>query len=434
MGEARTLTVRVTDEKGLPVSSPQVNLVSSDTTIVVVSGTEVTGVRPGSATLRASMATVNTDLEIRVSRTAAPPGWIGVDAGGWTTSCGLWSSGDIYCWGGNSFGQLGDGTEEASSRPVRALSPTGVKFTSVQNGANFACGLAENGDVYCWGSTFNGIGSSVVQESLVPVRVEAPSGVQFTRVDGGFFHACALAESGDVYCWGRGSGYLLGTGNEAGSPVPVRAAAPAGIKFTDLYTSSDGGCALATSGDVYCWGDNSSGGIGNGEVENAAVPTRVLLPSGVKAASLGGGAFHNCAITDLHEIYCWGWNMVGQIDAAQPSDIRIPVKVTLPDGERAVAVGGGNAFTCAATRSGAVFCWGDNEAGQLGTGTVGGSSGPSRASLPNGIRADQVGMGNVHGCALGLRGEVFCWGGGSSGQLGDGSSTDSAVPVRVGNP
>ena len=434
VGETRSIEVAVTDDGGRPITDAEVVLASSDTTIVVVTGTQVTGVRLGAAVLRASTASLSREIEVEVTRTAAGPGWIEVDAGGWTTSCGLWSTGDVYCWGGNGFGQLGTGSDMDSNLPVRALTPAGLEFTSVRTGANFACALAGNGDVYCWGSTFYGIGSSVAEDSAVPVQVEAPAGVRFTAVDGGFFHACALAESGDVYCWGAGDGFLLGTGNEASSPVPVRAETPAGVTFADVRTSSDGSCALATGGDVYCWGDNSSGGIGNGEVENAAVPTRVLLPAGVTAASLGGGAFHNCAITTTHEVYCWGWNLLGQIDAAQPSEIRIPVQVTLPAGEQVVAIGGGNAFSCATTWSGAAFCWGDNEGGQLGTGTAGGSSGPVAVALPQGVRVDRVGMANAHGCALGLRGEAFCWGSGSSGQLGDGSGTESATPLRVGDP
>ena len=433
-GEVRSIDVLVADSQGRPITDAEVALASSDTTIMVVNGTQVTGVRLGAATLRASLPAVYEEIEVEVSRTAAGPGWLGVDAGGWTTSCGLWSTGEVYCWGGNGFGQLGTGSEIDSNLPVRALTPTGMTFRSVRTGANFACALAEGGDVYCWGSTFYGIGSSVVEESNVPVQVEAPDGVRFTAVDAGFFHGCALAEGGDVYCWGAGDYGLLGTGNEAASPIPARAEAPAGVTFADIRTWSDGSCALATDGGVYCWGGNSSGGIGNGEVENALVPTRVLLPAGATAASLGGGAFHNCAITTTHEMYCWGWNILGQIDAAQPSDIRIPVEVTLPDGERPVAVDGGNAFSCATTWSGAVFCWGDNEGGQLGTGTAGGSSGPVRVALPQGTRADRVGMANAHGCALGLRGEAFCWGSGSSGQLGDGGATDSATPLRVGDP
>jgi alpha-tubulin suppressor-like RCC1 family protein len=189
--------------------------------------------------------------------------------------------------------------------------------------------------------------------------------------------------------------------------------------------ASDGfSCALLSDGRVRCWGNNVWGQLGNGSEQNSAVPRTVSGLTGVSKLVLGPG--YACALTTATALYCWGWNGNFQISNMFVSYYLTPQLVA--SGYTLVAAG--NMHVCAQTSAGAVVCWGENRVGQHGDGTAGegvGLSGPPTATLSE---VSKLVAGETHTCAL-KQGTVYCWGGNSYGQIGNGTTTNQLTPLAV---
>jgi len=199
-----------------------------------------------------------------------------------------------------------------------------------------------------------------------------------------------------------------------------------------LVSSIDAGwahtCALASNGGVKCWGGNYQGQLGNGSTANSTVPVAVSgLSSGISAIS--GGGYHTCALTSSGGLKCWGDNEEGQLGNGNNTNSTVPVNVSgLSSGVNAISAGGYH--SCALMVSGGVKCWGDNYYGELGNGNTADSNVPVNVSgLSSGVSA--ISAGGVHTCALLTSGGVKCWGYNEFGQLGNGNNTNSKVPVNV---
>jgi alpha-tubulin suppressor-like RCC1 family protein len=197
---------------------------------------------------------------------------------------------------------------------------------------------------------------------------------------------------------------------------------------TQLAVGTAHSCAIATGGWVLCWGRNQKGQLGDGTTSDRAVPGTVGGLSGGVVAVTAGTA-HSCAVTSGGAVRCWGYNSAGQLGDGTTADRWAPVTVTgLESGVVAVVAGGFH--TCALTDGGAVRCWGYNSSGQLGDGSTTDKWTPVAVSgLASGVRA--VAAGAFHTCALLNSGAVKCWGYNSYGQLGDGSAEARSLPVQV---
>jgi alpha-tubulin suppressor-like RCC1 family protein len=260
------------------------------------------------------------------------------------------------------------------------------------------------------------------------VPLPGPSGLS-----AGGEHTCTCAVAGGgIQCWGAGDLGQLGdgVGNSSFSPVQV-----SGSKELTGWNAVSAGfghtCALG-NGDVFCWGSNDSGQVGNGSTMDALVPQQVSLSRPARAIAAGGS--HTCAITDGGGTWCWGANTDGQLGNNSTTDSRTPVQVAGLPGQ-AGAIAAGDNHTCALLDDGSVWCWGHNSSGQLGDGTTTDSLVPVQVS---GLSARAVATGSAHTCAIGdgaLTGEgsVWCWGSNADGQLGNNSSADSSRPVAVQN-
>lgn len=332
-------------------------------------------------------------------------------------------------------GQVPDGTAHTAH------------LTRVSGGAYHACGLTAAGKAYCWGYDVKGQlgnGGVLTTNRGVPSPVQMPAGVGFTDVSAGYQHGCALGDDGLAYCWGEDNLGQLGNGaantGDRDAPSPVQM--PAGVEFTTVSAGYSHSCALSTDGRVFCWGDDTYGQLGNGAVpaESQPAPVEVELPAGVTFTRLAAGVFHTCALSPDDAAFCWGWDEAGQLGngAALTGDQPAPTPVEMPAGVGFTDITAGHTHSCALGSDGQAYCWGRDANGQLGNGTTltGDQAAPTAVEAPAGVAFTGIVAEFYQSCALAADGRAFCWGRDSNGQLGNGTALtdDRHTPSPVQMP
>ncbi len=337
-----------------------------------------------------------------------------IAAGG--STCALLATGGLRCWGANGFGQLGDGTtvDAPGAVPVAGAGDSG----SLAVGLHHACAVRGDGQVACWGSNqFGQLGDEDYGEaSVAPVPVPGLSGA--VRVAAGHWHTCALVAGGEVWCWGANHMGQLGDGTPDQPSGPVAVVGLGGA--TAVAAGAAHSCAVA-SGEVWCWGGNYTGQLGDGTFEDAAAPVRVEGISDAVDVSLGADS--SCALLATGEVRCWGANNVGQLGDGTREASTLPTTVVGVSG--ATAIDSGPSHTCALVGGGELRCWGRNDQGQLGDGTT--ATSLVAVAVPGIVGATGVAVGSSRTCAL-VGGWVGCWG---APLLGDGTTQGSTAPVVV---
>jgi alpha-tubulin suppressor-like RCC1 family protein len=348
-------------------------------------------------------------------------------------TCAVMSDGTVRCWGWNDYGQLGIGTNPDSVLPVTVSGISNA--VAVSAGNHHTCAVLSDGTVRCWGDNRVGqLGNGTDgwgNSSSLPVTVSGISNA--VAVSAGYLHSCAVLRDGTVRCWGYNSSGQLGNGSYTDSNLPVVVSGISNAVAVSTGGSDFGShtCALLSDGTIRCWGYNGSGQLGNGTNTGSNLP---VVVSGISnAVTVSVGRDHTCALLRDGAVRCWGYNYYGQLGNGTDTDTNLPS--TVSGINNAIGVSAGYLHTCAVLRDGTVRCWGDNSNGQLGNGTNTDSNLPVTVSgISNAVAVSAGGGGSdrgSHTCALLNDGTVRCWGRNSGGQLGNGTSTDSNVPVPV---
>lgn len=349
--------------------------------------------------------------------------------------------GPAYCWGYNGTYALGLGGKKKGSKsePSEPVGGGSLLFSDVQLGQLFACGIEDadgdgKGPLYCWGWNDGGAladGTTDTRSDPAPVA----SDLEFFALDLGTFGGCALAgdpgDVGDMYCWGKWGG---GGGYNPSVPTLVGG----GLQFTSVATDYSTICGVDANKDAWCWGDNDYGQVGNGSVTEEDVWEPQPVAGGHKFSALALIHPITCGLTDAGdpygagEVLCWG----GRDEYGE-----MMWQSLVPEMMDPGAGAGDQPFAdlvpgfCVTGASGQAYCWGENGFGQVGDGSVGPNSWWSWVDEPTAVASPEtflhMGEKHAHSCGIATDGLAYCWGANDSGELGDGTTHDSAVPVKV---
>ncbi|MFA6032530.1 MAG: hypothetical protein WC889_06495 [Myxococcota bacterium] len=386
-----------------------------------------------------------------------------IGAGAYNT-CAVTGTGALFCWGKNVNGQIGDGTNVCKAVPT-AVNGMGSGVSAAAGGMNHTCAIMESGDVRCWGSNSRGqigIGSDSTANFLEPQAAVNIGGDRAVSIaangqpgyaamgfpDSG--HSCASTQTGAVYCWGANGSGQLGNGSnyvDSTSPVvvdglPIATAVAAGAAHSCALTDNDG------TWGMYCWGDNEYGSLGNNAVmqkglywEDTKSPVQTAITLSV-GSSIGAGGYHSCAVNGAGTTaWCWGLNTWGQLGNTGHGSINAPVS-----GQTVDQIGGflavGGDHVCAVvnpTDVPMVSCWGMNRDYELGSETMnlwphfdpmiidGLPGSQSIHAMAAGARHSCIALGNLTSGNSDLK----CWGRNGLGQLGNGDDFVHTTPVAV---
>jgi alpha-tubulin suppressor-like RCC1 family protein len=448
------LTAIARDDQGNVLPSRAVTWSTNNATIATVrpttgQGGVVDGLAVGTAAITATIGGISRSASISVVAAGLP--YEDIVAGG-NIACALTSDSWAMCWGMDAYGGLGTGDPTYDYRPRFLPGPVvgGHRFASLSLGEHHNCGLTADGTAYCWGINYEGqlgVGTRSGPE-LCPPDFNIPCSTWPAAVAGGRrFMAitvarqwkssgwtCALDLTGAAFCWGSNSFGQLGLGTTSGpedcggspcslTPRPVASS----LRFTALSGSSASTCALDGTGAAHCWGDNESGNLGDGTTTTRTAPTAVS--GGLTFRALTVGDFHACGLTTDDRAYCWGNNEWGQLGTGVIGGIQM-APVPVGGNHRWRTIDAGWAHTCGVATTGATYCWGSGDGGQLGTGTSANWNTP--ALVAGGFNFTTVSAGFDHTCGLTTSGVAYCWGENDGGQLGNPTNEIKLTPTKVG--
>lgn len=342
--------------------------------------------------------------------------------------------GPAVAWGSNAEGEIGNGTTSGSvAAPVSVTLPGGYTLSQVSGGGYHSLGVSPGGSVFAWGSNASGqLGDGSTTSSDVPVSL---AGGPVTKVAAGTYFSLALTASGQVYAWGDNSSGELGNGSNSGSAVPVATTLPAKTVVREVATTQSTSFVLTSTGQVYAWGDNLYGDLGDGTFGSQSNrPVLVKLPAGTRAVAIAGEGYSGLAVASTGKVYAWGFNGDGELGNGTFVNSDVPVPVRLPAGVTIRAIAGERNGGLALTSTGKVYAWGYNGYGNLGNGTTVDSSVPVAVHLSAGASVQAISGQNYGGMALTSKGTVLAWGYNFDGELGNGTLVSSDVPVPVAIP
>ncbi len=405
-------------------------------------------------------------------------------------ACALLDDATVKCWGlGIYLGQgdtltRGDGAGEMGDNLPAIDLGVGRTATAISAGDQMTCAILDNALVKCWG--FNGSGQLGVGDTAT--RGDGPgemgnalptvnlgAGRTAVALSSGGDHTCAILDNAAVKCWGDNVNGQLGLGDtadrgdnggEMGDTLPAVALGTGrtAVALSSGYTHT---CAVLDDATLKCWGSNSNGKLGIGDITNRgdnggemgdSLPA-VALGTGRSVVAVSSGASHTCAVLDNGSVKCWGFNTTGALglgdlqsrgDQSNEMGDNLPA-VDLGAGRSASAMTAGGNFACALLDDATYKCWGQGASGRLGIGDInnrGDGAGEMGDNLPavdlgQGHAVQRVTSGANHSCAILDDGTVKCWGGNANGQLGLGDVTsrgfgpdqmaDALLSVDLGN-
>ena len=364
-----------------------------------------------------------------------------VDTGG-TSTLGIGSDGQLYAWGDNTNGQLGDGTDSQHTTPTRVAKPDGsgdgFTWTQAAAGRTHSAAVGSDGNLYAWGDNTQGqLGDSTTSQRTRPVKAARPDGADtgftWVRAAAGDGYTMALGSDDNLYAWGSLPGGLGDTGRTASSsrPLPVRIpdGTPPAFRYEQIIAGDTHAAAIGSDGQLYTWGSNTHGQLGHDDTGTpaaaaAAGPSGPQQPVGYVQASAGGST--TLAIDRQGRLWAWG-RLADGTDTTTPTRIR-PAGTT--DTYRFTHTSTGRNHSAATGQDHRTWAWGDNTQGQLGhtTGT------PTQPTAVPGLSTTLTAAGGDTTIAIDTNGDTQAWGDNTNGQAGHGDTNPTPAPRKAAIP
>jgi len=330
----------------------------------------------------------------------------------------------LFSWGNNSIGRLGDGTTTCRCSPVREFC-SATDWRGVSAGDVHIAAIKTTGQIWAWGFNNCGwLGDGTLAPRCSPVR-EFCSATDWRGVSAGDDHTAAIKTSGQIWAWGSNTCGRLGDGTITDRCSPVREICSA----TDWCSVSAGRyhtVAIKTSGQIWAWGFNACGRLGDGTTTDRCSPVRERC-SATDWCSVSASCTHTAAIKTSGQIWTWGRNSYGLLGDGTITDRCSPVRERCSATDWCSVSTGGH--SAAIKTSGQIWAWGRNLCGGLGDGTTTDRCSPVRERCS---ATDWCGVsaGGRHTAAIKTSGELWAWGFNNCGRLGDGTDTNRCSPVR----
>jgi alpha-tubulin suppressor-like RCC1 family protein len=368
---------------------------------------------PSASTVLGSLYYVN---ETEILYIATVYGWVEI----YKSSVTL-----LFAWGGNTNGRLGDGTTTSRCSPVREIS-SATDWCQVSINELHSTAIKTTGELWVWGTNTNGrLGDGTATNRCSPVR-EICSATDWCQVSAGWCHTAAVKTSGELWTWGRNNCGQLGDGTLTDICSPIREICSA----TDWCLVGGGQshtAAIKTSGELWAWGQNGYGQFGDGTTTDKCSPVREFC-SATNWCQVSSGRNNIAAIKSSGELWGWGRNTCGGLGDGATNTRCSPVREFCSATDWC-QVSANVEHTAAVKTTNQLWVWGRNGCGQLGVGTLTSSCSPAR-EFCSATDWCQVSAGGFHTAAIKTSGELWAWGCNSYGRLGDGTTTNRCSPVR----
>ena len=362
-------------------------------------------------------------------------------------TCAIDAAGVLRCWGDNRLGQLAQDPANLSSSLSPVTVMPGTAFRAVSTGAWHSCAITSAGGLLCWGNDSmwqagqgtQSPGSPSVfftpRPPTTPIGVTLPS--MFTSVSAGAEHSCAIADTGDLWCWGSNVGGQLGVARSANlASQRARHVGEGQLGFVQRFTQVSAGvrhtCGVDTLGEAFCWGDSALGGVDSGNSPVFFVKrVRTSAGADTKFKMVAAGESHSCAIDAADRPHCWGTNFSGELGIGLVDGLPKTFATPVANLSTAKAIAVGTYHSCALSSFNVAVCWGDRSLDQLGDNngfavSTGSGRVPSPQLVAGLVSFSAIASGPSHACGLGIDGSVHCWGEVRSGQLGVGGSAEES--------
>jgi alpha-tubulin suppressor-like RCC1 family protein len=298
-------------------------------------------------------------------------------------TCGRRANGRLYCWGGNSFGKLGDGTHD--QRTVPTLVAGGItNWTTVSAGYDHTCGRRATGQLYCWGEDASGaLGDGPADIDRDRPRIVAGGFTDWVGVDAGASLTCARRANRSAWCWGSDEYGTVGDGGPTGVARYVPRQVAGGHRdWTLLCVGSYHVCGLRAGGRLFCWGYDVYGAVGDGGSVGGQRNAPTAVAGGGTWTTVDAGGYHTCGRRPIGRLYCWGLGADGQ----RGDDTNVGAAASpAPVGGGATdwtTISTGRYHTCARTTARRVYCWGEGADYRLGRNILGDALRPEEVFGP----------------------------------------------------
>jgi len=362
----------------------------------------------------------------------------------------------MFTWGINNFGQLGVLDDESQSSPIDITSVLNLQdnesITLLSLGERHTGIVTSTNRILVWGAnTYGQLGDGTRTGRFSPVDItnkfDFESGETIVQLDFGYTHSTLLTSFGNVYTWGNNATGQLGNNTIVNSSIPINITSffmlEGEEKIVDISLGYVHSLALSSTGDVFAWGNNPYGQIGNGTTNLYIAPHNItdnlILNSNETVTDVTAGEYHSALITSQGRIYTWGRNHYGQIGNNTTVNQLLPIDITsafdLVGTDLITQVSLGNAYSMAVTESNKFFIWGSLTNGSI-TETLN-----DNYLEPHELTQEllmtlldqevEISSGATHSAILSSNGEILIWGMNSKGQLGNGTTNNSLLPISI---